>query len=97
MHDLTKELLSLESWDDIEDQNIDSKKKRKKEVLRDAQIFLTVFNTDEGQRVLEKMVDTFLTKSIAKPHDDMISIGIREGQARVVRWILQQNEIARKG
>ena len=92
------ELLALESWDSIGNQNLDDdKKKRKKAQLEDAQLFLHTFDTDAGRLVLTKMLEMFLSKSIAKPNDDMVSIGIREGQARVVRWILQQIAIAKKG
>jgi len=93
---LIDDLLELD-FANIENQNMEDNKKRKKKMLEDAQIFFHTFNTDEGQLALKHMMQTFLVKSIAKPNDDMVSIGIREGQARVVRWILQQIEIAKEG
>lgn len=97
MHEYTKDLLELETWGDIEPQNLDEKKKCKNKILKDAQMFHATFETDAGKIVLKQMMEMFLVKSIAKPNDDMLSIGIREGQARVVRMILQQKEIAKKG
>lgn len=87
-----------DGWDKI-DGNIDQKKKlfRKKEQLEKAQIFYKTFSTDHGKLALEELVKMFLMGSIANPRDDMVTIGIREGSARVVKFLLQQNEIAKKG
>ena len=96
--DIISELLALDTWDSIDNQNLDdSKEKKKKDILSDAKLFASTFETEQGKLALTKMMQMFMTKSIARPNDDMISIGIREGQARVVRWILQQTAIAKKG
>lgn len=92
-------ILSQEGgWDKI-DGNIDEKQRMfmKKEQLRKAQIFYKAFNTEYGKLALEELVKMFLMGSIANPRDDMITVGIREGSARVVKFLLQQNEIAKKG
>ena len=98
MDKLTEDLLRLEAFSEAGQQTVElEKKKRKKEIIAEANLFYQTFNTESGKLVLDKLMETFLTKSIAKPNDDMISIGIREGQARTVRWMLQQIEIAKKG
>lgn len=90
-------LLENESFYDIDEQNIDAKKKRKKKQLEDAKIFLETFDTPSGELALKKMLELFVAQPIANPNDDLIAIGIREGQARLTRWIIQQMNIAKEG
>lgn len=98
-NELANAILSQEGgWDKIEG-NIDEKQRmfRKREQLKKAQIFYKTFNTDHGKLALEELVKMFLIGPIANPRDDKVTIGIREGSARVVKYLLQQNEIAKKG
>jgi hypothetical protein len=96
--ELAKQILDQDGWS-LLDNNPDEKKKlfANKERLEKAQLFFHCFNSVDGRRALEVMVKDFLTKPMANPNDDLLTIGIREGQARMVKWILAQIEIAKKG
>ena len=94
----TRKLLDLEGgFEGIEKPNLEGKKLRRKEREELATIFHGTFTSEYGIQAIEKLVEMFLTKPIANPKDDLISIGIREGQARIVRFMLQQIEIIDKG
>jgi len=95
---ITRQLLDLEGgFEGLDNPNPEAKKMRKKQREEVATIFHGTFTSDYGKQAIEKLVDMFLTQPIAQPKDDMVSIGIREGQARVVRFLLQQIDIIDKG
>lgn len=68
---------------------------RRAERKRIARMYSACFNTEAGQLVLNDLAQKFLTKSIARPNDDLIQIGIREGKADLVRQLLEQLQISK--
>lgn len=94
---LLDNLLALDEFKDLGMQDPDQQKQRKKQMLEEAQMFLDTFSTEAGQKALRLLMGKFLIKPIANPHDDMVTVGIREGQARLIRWIIQQIQTAEKG
>jgi len=96
MDNIENRLLKLEGWEQFNNE-VDSKEKSSMERISVANDIQAVFATIQGEKVLNKWIQDFIMKPIANPRDDDITIGIREGQARFVRLILQQIEISRKG
>ena len=60
-----------------------------------ATMYFSCFGTDAGQRVLEDLVNKFLTKPIVRPGEDNFAQGVREGRADLIRQILIQIEYAK--
>lgn len=65
--------------------------------MRIARMHAVVFDTDAGRALLEHWIKIFLCRAIVRPNEDSYAQGIREGQANVVRQLLVQLEIARRG
>lgn len=57
--------------------------------------YFRVFNSTDGKFVLEHMVKTQLTGSIAMQGDDLLNIGEKQGRANLVKEIIQRVEVAR--
>jgi hypothetical protein len=97
-NDLVEAILNIDGWGKIEG-NINEKKRllQMEKQLEKAQIFFKTFSTEHGKLALKELINMFLVSSVANPRDDMVTIGIREGNARVVKFLLQQIEIAKKG
>ena len=67
------------------------------EAYRIAKMHADTFSTDTGKELLQHWIKTFLARSIVRPGEDAFAQGIREGQANVVRQVLEQLELARSG
>lgn len=96
MVNIQDRLLELDGWEQF-DNNHESKKVSTEDRIDVASDIYYVFSTPLGKKLLDKWIQDFIMKPIANPRDDSITIGIREGQARFVRLIMQQIEIAKKG
>jgi hypothetical protein len=97
-NELAKTILEQDGWDKLDLHKEDKNKLfQQKKMKERANVIFNTFNTDNGKQALEELVTMFLMKPIANPNDDMLAVGIREGQARIVKWLLQQIEIAKKG
>ncbi len=59
-----------------------------------AHTIATAFNSKEGKEVLTAMVEKYLVRKVADPHDTQIGIGIKQGEANVVHYILSQIELS---
>lgn len=59
--------------------------------------YLRLFDTPDGQAILEHWVRQTLLSPVVKEEGDPKADGIREGQARLVRGILTQMQYARDG
>lgn len=87
-------VMALKGWESL-DLSGDRSREQNAEIANEiASMYYQTFSTDAGQRVLEMMVQTFLTRPAARPGDDVLAVGIREGRADVVRQILQEMERA---
>ena len=100
--ELAKQFLAENDTDKLEGLDIDEhngvmEKVFKKKQLDHAQLFFRVFSTEDGQKVMTKLVNKHVLAPTVMPNDDPYSIGIREGQKRLTLWIMQQIEIAKKG
>jgi len=96
--DTAKAILDQNGWDKLDpNKGIKEKLFKRAEFKDRADTIFHTFDTEAGKRTIEMLVEMFLTKPIANPHDDMLSVGIREGQARVVKWLLAQRELSSKG
>ena len=52
------------------------------------------FKSPQGQKVLESMVKSYLLNDIVQPNDTQFSVGIKQGKASVVKYILAQIELS---
>ena len=59
--------------------------------------YLRLFETPDGREILAQWVRSTLLQPIVRETGDVRADGIREGQARLVRGILQQMQFARDG
>ncbi len=57
----------------------------------------TFCNSEQGRFVLKELVRDFMLPRVANPGDDAVTIGIRQGQADVVRRILAYIEFSQTG
>lgn len=55
--------------------------------------FFITFTTPHGKKVLDHLVNLYLSRPVARQGDDMVTIGIRQGRSDLVMQIL--NEIRR--
>lgn len=50
------------------------------------------FNTELGKRCIAHLKEVFVDRPIARPGDDLLAIGIRQGEANVIRKIIAELE-----
>lgn len=81
------------SWESLE--AITNREQEERQASDIATMYFSCFGTDAGQRVLEDLVNKFLTKPIVRPGEDAFSQGIREGRSDLIRQILIQIEYAK--
>ena len=53
-------------------------------------MFKAVFETPHGRECLKHLKHTFIDRAIARPSDDLLTIGIRQGEADVIRKIIKE-------
>lgn len=53
-------------------------------------IFKGTFETELGRKCLAHLESVFVDRAIARPGDDLLAIGIRQGEANVIKKILQE-------
>ena len=68
---------------------------QKKEMQEESRLISSLFSSEKGQLVLKKLNEKFVDVNIARPNDDMLSIGIRQGQANLVKYIEKQIKITK--
>lgn len=68
---------------------------QKKEMQAESAMISSLFSSEQGQLVLKKLIDKFVDVNIARPNDDMLTIGIRQGQANIVKYIEKQINISK--
>ena len=61
----------------------------------EANIYFRCFNTEDGKYVLNKLKEVFINRAIARSGDGLLEIGIRQGEANIVKKIEQQIKIAK--
>lgn len=95
----TDDILQADTWGELDIANLGQANDTERErVLEICRAYQSVFATAQGQYVLKDLVETFLIRPrIAEPGDDLIQVGIRQGQADIVRRILNFIEVARTG
>jgi hypothetical protein len=81
------------SWESLE--AITDRENEVRQASEIATMYFSCFGTDAGQRVLEDLVNKFLTKPIVRPGEDNFAQGVREGRADLIRQILIQIEYAK--
>ena len=81
-------LIQARGWGDFTPEQKDDK------YLDFAHLVAKTFQTESGKQVLEAMVKKYLTNNIAESHDTMLSIGIKQGKASLIKEILGQIEIS---
>jgi len=81
------------SWESLE--AITDRDNEVRQASEIATMYFSCFGTDAGQRVLEDLVNKFLTKPIVRPGEDAFAQGIREGRSDLIRQILIQIEYAK--
>jgi len=81
------------SWESLE--AITDRDNEVRQASEIATMYFSCFGTDAGQRVLEDLVNKFLTKPIVRPGEDNFAQGVREGRADLIRQILIQIEYAK--
>lgn len=99
---LAKQFLKDNNVKDMDDLDIDEQQgfmgrvfdRKQKDI---AKMFHDTFKSEQGERVLRHLVSKHVFAPTINPNDDMVSAGIREGQKRLVLWIMQQIERAEKG
>ena len=53
-------------------------------------VFKATFGTEVGQKCLAHLESVFLDRDIAKPGDDLLAIGIRQGESSIVKKIIKE-------
>lgn len=85
-------------WDKFSDQNVAAIRGERLDAAKEyASMFHDVFKTDAGQRLLEQLKREYLNNPVLGPDSTQFGAGIREGENRLVRKILQQMIIAEGG
>lgn len=64
--------------------------KEQKAALEITSIFKATFGTDSGKKCIEHLEDVFVDREIARPNDDLLAIGIRQGEANVIKKIIKE-------
>lgn len=59
--------------------------------------YYRLFNSEDGQFVLNHMVRIHLTGSVAEQGDNLLDIGVKQGMANHVKEIVQRIEKAKVG
>jgi len=96
-NELADQLLKSQGWEGLEVISNDPGDKKFEQAMELAKQIHLTFTSDSGKYVLERFVNSFLTKPIVRPGEDAFAQGIREGRADVMRQILQQIEFAKNG
>ena len=97
-NELLKHLMGSDGWDAMDSDLVEKKKLiGNKNRLEEAQKVYFALNTEQGQELIKHLVEKFLLGPTASPGDDLLAVGIREGQKRLVKYLIQQIEIAKKG
>jgi hypothetical protein len=60
-------------------------------------LFARVFNSHEGQKVLEHLICLNMAVPMAQLGDDLLTIGERQGRSNLVNEIIQRIENSRQG
>jgi len=53
-------------------------------------LYKGTFETDLGKELLKYLKETYVDTSMARPGDDLLTIGLRQGQANVINNIIQE-------
>lgn len=87
------------SWSDIEDTGKakESLAKQKEKAANTAQNYAKCFSTDEGQRVLQDLVDNFIMSNDTSLQSQNVNYeaAYHNGEAGLVKYILKQLERAK--
>lgn len=81
------------SWESLE--AITNREQEERQSSDIATMYFSCFGTDAGQRVLDNMIETFMTKPVVRSGEDAYAQGIRQGRQDVVMQIIQQIEFAK--
>lgn len=60
-------------------------------------LYALVFNSEAGQKLLDKWVESYVHTWIAKPNATQIGVGIKQGQANFVMDIVNRLKQTEKG
>ena len=95
----TNDVLEYDAWGDLDVADLGNADQTERErILEICRAYQGAFASPQGQYVLTDLVETFIVRPrIAEPGDDLIQVGIRQGQADIVRRILNFIEVARTG
>ena len=85
-------LIQAEGWS--KEFELADNSKTSQEHLDFAHDVASIFATTEGQRVLKAMVQKYMVSSVPSSTDTVNNILLKEGSARVVRYILSQIELS---
>lgn len=55
-------------------------------------LFINTFGTESGQKCLEHLKRVFVDRPIARDGMDLLTIGMRQGEANVIRKIIEEVE-----
>ncbi len=88
-----------EAWEALDLAGLeDAAEGERQQILEVCNLYRSVFaGSEQGKYVLRDLVETFLVTDVARPGDDMLAVGIRQGQALVVKRILSFIETAKRG
>ena len=98
MHEETQKWLTQTGLFDPDDPRIEQQRREAWAKGHEiATLHARVFNTESGEKLLREWIRAFYAYPIVRPGEDAFAQGIREGRADVVRQIMVQLELARKG
>lgn len=95
--DMGDSVLEVAGWDQLDGLDDATRAKMLQANVDHASMYRMAFATDAGKRVLDDLAAQYLKTRIARPGDDMLAVGIRQGQADVVMRILYMIEFAIRG
>lgn len=89
--------LELGGWAALEHTMDDQAGRVLEEQVAHASMYRQVFSSPAGRYVLDDLMTMFLRQRVAKPGEDLLTVGIRQGQWDAVARILAMIEFANTG
>jgi len=85
-------VVKAEGWTEFD--VVDNKDKNNQQHMDFAHDVASVFSTTQGQKVLNAMVQKYMISSVPTATDTVNGVLLKEGSARVIRYILSQIELS---
>ena len=75
---------------ELEDEYIESREEYLDKAAEINKLIVGTFETELGKKCLEHLEDVFVDRQIAKPGMSELEIGIRQGEANVIKKIIKE-------